>query len=61
MKTPLSYWKYFVAAATVNAVVFVGYRLNAHYKKVNKLNEKDESVVINTKGKKDKINEKGKK
>ena len=59
MKNPLTYWKYFVVAGTVNALIFVGYRLNQKYKKMNKLNEQDNNVVVKTKGKKDN-DEKGK-
>lgn len=59
MKNPLTYWKYFIVAGTVNALVFVGYRLNQHYKKLNELNEKDENLIVNIKGKKDN-DEKGK-
>lgn len=53
MKNPLTYWKYFVIAGTVNALIFVGYRLNSKYKKMNKLNDKNENCVINTNGKKE--------
>lgn len=59
MKNPLTYWKYFVVAGTVNALVFVGYRLTMKYKQMSKLNEPDESVIIKTK-KEDK-DEEGKK
>lgn len=60
MKNPLKYWKLFALVGSMNALVFVGYKLTKKYKQMNKLNEKDEAVILNTKGKKEKNDEKGK-